>query len=385
VEGAHDLLQRVLSAVQMQDAQGTRLRGESSLANGLSAIQRLGGIIPAERACHKDVKRTWGEVEEKFKMEKQKNPETTVYPVVDKFSAPESRALYYQNAVSAGIPLGHVLSELYDSTTLTFGPTEREYFERVAFYAARKYAANFAADEDERVTQLSDSPARIADIQMALRRVEEDLRQVGERLTDEQLRARGRASLEQASRDGALRRREVVQLLGTVEPGTASSMEEDGATFYHGIVESMVTRIRAAQEIRALTALLAVHRVIPQGIIQTYTDLPHTQRYAMIDAPETRMVRVKARNGQSLYDFERVTRARWFKYRQQAPAGRDVEQIHIPGSEAPNQFDAHGEARGKTPFNRGRPMMANKPRPRPAPSAPAPGGARAGGGTGFKR
>ena len=100
-----------------------------------------------------------------MKLEAQKRQTAdVVFPVADELSAIEGRALYYHNAVASGVPLGLILQELYDSPNLTFGPTEREFFERLAFYGARRYAANFAADEDPRVSELVERADRISEL-----------------------------------------------------------------------------------------------------------------------------------------------------------------------------------------------------------------------------
>lgn len=321
VDGALDLFQSVVSMARIRSgASGDHITRFALMGNAIDGLRKLADIVAEERSTHREAEERWKAVERdmEFVARQQKfkggDAESVVYPFPDEFKAHEARALYLQDAISKGIPLGYVLAELYDARDLTFGESERRFFERLAFYAARKYAANFAVEDDplvERIAQENDE-VRAEEVRAVLRTVEVSLRE-HEQEDDAALRERAQHGLEQAQARGELTGQQVRAL-------------DDS-------IDRMITRVRAGQEVRFLTALYAIEGRVPDDLIPALTQLPHVERLAHANLQETRLLGMQARNGQRMRELERSTRARWMRYRQQAPAGQDVAPVRVAGGQ----------------------------------------------------
>lgn len=326
IDGALDLFRSIVSVARIRGARkGSAPTRYALLGSGVRGLRDLEPVVRNERFAHGMVEKRWQEVEKELQYHKQRNPkESPVLPLPSDMSALEVMALYVQSLAARGVPLGKIVADLSDSETLTFGRTERRFFLRVATYAARKYAANLASHENPRVDEIIDQAARGEETRQVLADLEIELRK-RERQSDQELLLLGKNLLEEHVRSGELRAREAEAALP--------------------ILDAMVTRLRAGQEVRYLTALMAVEGEIPDDVIYSYSGLPHTRRFALLSAPEARIHQQYARNGQPFREFEKDALGRWLRYRQQAPAGRDVVDVHLEYDEARSGLGRSDEGR----------------------------------------
>jgi hypothetical protein len=312
----------------------------------IDGLKYLASVVRSEQAIHRVAEGRWKDIEREMQHLSRANPDSLVVPYVfpEEMSALECRALYIQDAVSKGaISLGMVHAELSDDRRLTFGPTETAYFSRLAFYAARKYAANFFADEDPFVAELADhDPVRTEELRRGLREVEVTLR-VRRDLDAHELIDLGLKTLDVANRGGSLRFKGI--------DGLSSS------AIARSIVERMALRIQASREVEYLTGVVAAYKGVPESVSREPEVLAHTRMLAQSSDPDTRLNLRPARNGQSLADLEKVSRNRWLRYRQQARAGVDVRPIDLAESDAPmgHRRENPMHIKDQRPFSRGMP------------------------------
>lgn len=279
-----------------------------------------------ERMVHRKVEHLWRALEEQIKRQQRpgKDGAPGPRPVVPlpRLEAVDARSLYLQEAMLQGLPLGVALAELHDSDELTMGSSERQWFERLAMYSARRHAADLAASVHTQVNQISQNPTTVEHVRTLLRQIEVEVRieAATKQLTDPQLETLALQRIRALRHDG-VRRDDIETVLA--EP-------EDGSP---GLVDEMLLRLRADQEVRLLTAWLTLEQPLQASTVGQLRQLPHTRTFARIQEGGRKFWSRTARNGQSLYELEQDTRGRWLRYRQEAPAYRDVRPLQIPGGE----------------------------------------------------
>lgn len=311
IEGALDLLRSIASIARVRQYQqdGRWTSRATLLGTTLAGLRRLDAIVRNERYVHHVVENRWRMIERELRFLQQRNPKSAAaLPLSDDIEAPEAFALYIQALAAHGTPLGVILAEIGDSAHLTFGPSEFRLFCRLATYAARKYAANLTTHESPKLRDLAESGLRGQQIVQILADLEFQLRRLESR-TDAELLAWLTKEIQDRVREGVLRANE--------------------AEIGLDLANEMITRIRAGQEVRYITSLLALDGTIPTDIVRSYIGLPHTRRFALLSSPEIRFNNLYARNGQSLRELRQDAHARWIRYRQQAPMGSDVVPIRL--------------------------------------------------------
>ena len=213
-----------------------------------------------------------------------------------------ARATYLQAAVSHGLPVGYVLQELYDAPDLTFGHAERRYFEQIALASGRAYAHCPSTIE---AAVLSPHQCVTIDIALDVRATASD------------------TALVDLARD---------LIWPTPEHTRPDSSGKRAPRFTHRhrvALEAAVTRSRARQEVRLLTALFGMEGHIPADVIASASDLPHVRRFALHRGPDTAALDAALPNGESLRSMEASTRQRWIQYRRSASGTADVVPLPI--------------------------------------------------------
>lgn len=322
----------------------------------LEALERMGRLVRDERLAHKKIEQVWRAMDEQLRRAQGSRRDEHVEVRLPHIEALDARSLYYQDAIMNGMPVGVVLAELYDSDDVTFGPTERRWFERVVCYAARRYAANTAAMTHPVFDTLTPNPSAAEHVRAMVRGIEAELRGAGVQ-SDDALRATAVRRLQELSRDGEIKAGEVRRLL---EPGA------DGAP---GLVDDMLLRLRAEQDVRVITAWLSVHGELSTDLITLLRQLPQVSTFASREVEGGWFWNRTARNGQSYFELERDTRQRWLRYRQEAPAYRDVRPVAIPGAEEEvgmhNPLNLRAVQPGRQPLPKGADPDDVVVRPRP--------------------
>jgi len=332
IEGGLDLFRSIVSVARIRHARSGRMPSRHALVGeGLHALGRLGSIVRNERYVHSLVENRWREIERELRFMAQRNPkEPPVLPLPQDMEALESMALYFQDLSAQGFPIGRILAELRHSPLLTFGPTEERFLFRVAMYAARKYAANFATHSHPSFRDAGRGGMRAEEVVQILSALEVELRE-REHFDDAELLDYGHRRILSLRQNGDLRRDEV---------DTAIELLDD-----------MITRVRAGQEVRYISSLLALYGSVPDDVVLSYTGLPHTRRFALIAAPSARFFNMYARNGQPMRELQKDAYGRWMRYRQQAPAGRDVVPIRLRYAET--RTGGLATSPGRKTFRRG--------------------------------
>lgn len=332
IDGSLDLFRSIVSVARIREARrGPAPTRHALLGVGLRGLSRLDSIVRNERFMHSLVEGRWREIEKEMRFLAQRNPkEAPVVPLPSDMEAIECMALYLQDMVSQGLPMGRVLAEFRHSTHLTFGRTEEEFLLRVTMYAARKYAANFACQAHPKFKEAGRGGMRAEEVVQILSSLEVELRK-HERLDDEALLQFGHE--------------QIVRMLDT------GTLKRDEAETALELLDDMITRVRAGQEVRYLTGVLALDGTIPDDVIASYAGLPHARRFALAASASSRLFNMYARNGQPMREFQQDVYGRWMRYRQQAPAGRDVVPIQLRFSET--RAGAKNVAFGRKPFRRG--------------------------------
>lgn len=356
IEGALEVYQSLAAYVRARDGRATGRDAPriAALVPTMDGLRAVADQVEAERSVHRDVERRWKDVDFEIKMAKQRRT-TAVFPLPDTYSALESRALYLQDAISNGVlSLGRALAELDGSPTLTYGSSERAFFENLAFYAARKYAANFESEADVRVDCISPHAVRVEEVRRVLSAIEIEMRAHGH-LSAEDMRELAEARLDEALGRGEVKRAEVRVLRGQkappVDPSEAEGLAQPAGAAQGSIVEGMIARVQANKEVSILTAARAIDAAVPDEIVQSASDLPHTRWIGMSTSRAYHLSANFARNGQRMDELERSTRARWIRYRQQAPRGRDVRHVEVENGNANSaKWDTPMKARTDRPF-----------------------------------
>jgi hypothetical protein len=335
-EGAYELVKSIMALVQHR--QEDRRGALSMLPYKLVRLQK---IIAEERDAHNPVEARWKSIEKEVEKEArylarsqgrgEESAESAVFPLPAEYSAIECMALYIQNAALRGAPLGYLLQQMRGSAQTTFGPTERRYLERIAFYAARRFSSDLTVLSDARVAGVSARESRVADVQTVLARIEVALREQ-ELLPDLELIEMGDRLVQEAVESGELRRDEAAIVLGRTPPLDVPASGEPVPS--GSISASMLNRIRARQEVRVLTAFLALDGELPSDVIDTARVLPHTAFVGragygrdLPPMPELDPRNIVARNGETLFQLEETVYARWKRYRLQESSETDVAVI----------------------------------------------------------
>jgi hypothetical protein len=326
-------------------------------------LRRLARTVSSERSIHQSVEKRWKEIDREMQMLARANPDVykMPYPFPEEMSALECRALCVQDAIARGTrSVGQVHAELVDDPHLTFGPTERAYFSRLAMYAGRKYAANFFSNEDPLISEIAEHDrVREEDLRRGFHEVEVALRWRRD-LDIEGLAEAGQQMVLAGLRRGTLR----FSSLDGVPPRELARVA----------AERMALRIAAFREIELLTGFVAAWGEAPAELLQEAEALPHHRALAWTGDPDTLSHLRPARNGQLLSELDASTRHRWRRYRQQAISGEDVRPIHLEEGdedaarliENPMGLRAHKPfGRDRKPPPRGRPSDDRK-RPRPS-------------------
>lgn len=310
IEGSLELFRSIVAVARIRNARkGLAPTRQALLDQGLRGLARLDLIVRNERFLHSLVEGRWRDIEKELRFLAQRNPkESPVVPLPHDMEALECMALYLQDLVSQGFPIGRVLAEFRHSGYLTFGPTEEQFLLRSTMYAARKYAANFACHSHPRFKEAGRAGMRAEVVLQILSGLEVELRE-RERLNDSELLDYGHDRIQDLLNTGTLRLEEAETALD--------------------LLDDMVTRVRAGQEVRYLTSLLGLDGTIPEDIIASYAGLPHTRRFALAALPSSRFFSLYARNGQTMKELQQDVYGRWMRYRQQAPAGKDVVPVQL--------------------------------------------------------
>lgn len=315
IEGVRDLLRAQTVAEELAlEIQGVQVDRATAAAFAPGALARLGPVLRQERAIHTRLTRKNAEILHDLTFQRRRDPHASAAPLFREATSPlEARALYLRSAAEAGVPLGQLLALIHDSPHAGVGPTEGTFFSRAAFYGARKYAANFGAQDDRAIDELVEHgahPVRVAEIRDLIREVEIEIRRM-EAADDTALRGHARRRLEAYAEDGALTEREHTHLMG--------------------IEERLVLRSRAAQEVRLLTAFVAASGGdVKASVLRGWGDLPHSRAFALSPDRGTHAWGVRTELGMDLHEMELDTRSRWMAYRQRASAGQDVVSLSLP-------------------------------------------------------
>lgn len=202
-------------------------------------------------------------------------------------------------------------------------------------HAARETAARYAVDDDPVLESMAaEQPAKAAFLRERLRAIELSIRQNSHLRPADAQQISNQAEYERA-RNNSLVEFGLQQLHALVHENELSPQD---AHRFVATIHRMVTRARAIEEVRRLTAARAVYGDVPRNVLADVARLPHSMRFAesLPYTPYLKLYSIKSAYGGSLFDGLKSAAQRVAMYRSEAPA--DVFPVR-PGSTPADRID----------------------------------------------